>query len=291
MESYGVYACMKVSVVAKRLLPGFQSRLLVRRVLNLPRDTYDRVTHKRDPLIPPHGLWFVGGEDDYKAVNEEFLGYFVQFGGLQPDHRILDVGCGIGVMASRLTKFLSPKGGYFGFDIVPVGINWATRHISSRFQNFSFTHVDLFNKHYNPKGKLSADTFQFPYPDNAFDFVFLKSVFTHLLPLSIGHYLSEIRRVLKPSGRCLLTIFLLNDESLALVDRGQSSVPLLHDLDGCRVLDPQFPETAVGIPEANFAVSYNSAGLNLLPPVHYGSWCGRKWYMSYQDILVLTPKA
>ena len=279
---------MKVSVAAKRLLPGFQSRLLVRRILNLPRDTYDRITHKRDPLIPPHGLWFVGGENDYETVNEEFLRYFIDLGGLKPDHRVLDVGCGIGVMASRLTKFLSPTGAYFGFDIVPIGISWATRHISSRFPNFSFAHVDLFNKHYNPKGTLSADTFQFPYPDKTFDFVFLKSVFTHLMPLSIRHYLGEIHRVLKPSGRCLVTIFLLNDESLDLIHRGQGSIPLLHEMDGCRVLDPQFPETAVGIPEADFAASCNSAGLNLLQPIHYGSWCGRKSYMSYQDILVLS---
>jgi SAM-dependent methyltransferase len=280
---------MKVSLIAKRLLPGFQSRLLVRRVLNLPRDTYDRVTHKRDPLIPPHGLWFVGGEEDYAAVNEEFLRYFIDLGGLHPDHRVLDVGCGIGVVASRLTKFISPKGAYFGFDIVPIGISWASRHISSQFPNFRFAHVDLFNRHYNPKGKLSADAFQFPYSNSTFDFVFLKSVFTHLLPLAIRHYLGEIRRVLKPSGRCLLTIFLLNDESLDLVHRGQSSIPLLHELDGCRVLDPQFPETAVGIPESDFTTLCNSTGLNLLPPIHYGSWCGRKSYMSYQDILLLTP--
>jgi SAM-dependent methyltransferase len=280
---------MKANVIAKRLFPGFQSRLLVRRILNLPRDTYDRVTNRRDPLIPPRGLWFVGGEEDYEAVNEEFLRYFVELGGLQTDHRVLDVGCGIGVMASRLTKFISPRGAYFGFDIVPIGISWASRHISSQFPNFSFAHVDLFNKHYNPKGKLSAGTFHFPYQDNTFDFVFLKSVFTHLLPLSIRHYLREIRRVLKPSGRCLLTIFLLNDESLDLVHRGQSSIPLLHEVDGYRVLDPQFPETAVGISEADFATSCNIAGLKLLQPIHYGSWCGRKAYMSYQDILLLTP--
>jgi len=282
---------MKVSVAAKRLLPGFQSRLLVRRILNFPRDTYDRITHKRDPLIPPHGLWFVGGENDYETVNEEFLRYFVDLGGLKPDHCILDVGCGIGVMASRLTKFLSPTGAYFGFDIVPIGISWATRHIRLRFPNFSFAHVDLFNKHYNPRGILSPDTFQFPYPDKKFDFVFLKSVFTHLMPVSIRHYLGEIRRVLKPSGRCLVTIFLLNDESLDLIHRGQGSVPLLHEMDGCRVLDPQFPETAVGIPEADFAASCNSTGLNLLQPIHYGSWCGRKSYMSYQDVLVVSSRS
>src|ERR1700685_440194 len=282
---------MKVSVFAKRLLPGFRSRLLVRRVWNLPRDTYEKVTHQRDPLVPPHGLWFVGGEENYQAVNDEFMRYFVDLGGLKPDHRILHVACGLGVMASRLTKFLSPQGQYCGFDIVRLGVTWATRNITSRFPTFSFAHVDLFNKHYNPKGKLSATKFRFPYEDASFDFVFLKSIFSHLLPDSIQHYLSEIRRVLKPTGRCLLTIFLLNSESLDLIHCGQSSLPLIHELQGCRVLDPLFPETAVGIPELDFMTYCNQAGWELLPPIHYGSWCGRKSYLSYQDILVLTRTA
>lgn len=263
---------------------------MVRRIINLPRDTYERVTHKRDPLIPPRGLWFVGGGEDYQAVNEEFLRYFVELGKLEPDHSVLDVGCGIGVMASRLTKFLSPEGAYFGFDVVPVAINWAREHISSRFPNFSFAHVDLFNKHYNPKGRLSANSFRFPYPDKTFDFVFLKSVFTHLLPASIDHYLQEISRVLKPSGRCLATIFLLNDESLGLIEATKSSIALTHELEGCRVVDPQFPETAIGISENEFMRVCDRHGLSPIPPSHYGSWCGRESYMSYQDIVVLTPR-
>lgn len=280
---------MKASVLVKRLLPGFQSRLLVRRIINLPRDTYEQVTQTRDPLIPPRGLWFVGGEQDYQAVNEEFLRYFVELGNLREDHSVLDVGCGIGVMASRLTRFLGPQGAYCGFDIVPVGIKWASNHISSRFPNFSFTHVDLFNKHYNPKGKLSANSFLFPYPDKTFDFVFLKSVFTHLLPASIEHYLQEISRVLKPTGKCLATIFLLNDESVGLIRAAKSSISLNHELDGCLVLDPQFPETAIGVPENDFMRACVRQGLRQIPPSHYGSWCGRELYMSYQDIVVLTP--
>lgn len=282
---------MHAGVIAKRLLPGFESRLLVRRILNLPRDTYEKIMCRRDPLVPPHGLWFVGGEENYRAVNEEFLGYFVELGALQPYHRVLDVGCGIGVMASRLAKFLGPQGAYFGFDIVRIGITWARKNISSRFPNFSFSHVDIFNKHYNPKGKLLANEFQFPYPNASFDFVFVKSVFTHLLPNSIQHYLHEIHRVLKPTGRCLLTAFLLNEGSLSLIQDGRSSLPLLHKLDGCHILDPRFPETAVGLPELDFMSWCNNAGLSLIPPINYGSWCGRKAYKSYQDILVVNSGA
>jgi ubiquinone/menaquinone biosynthesis C-methylase UbiE len=282
---------MNSRAYAKRFLPGFGSRLLVRRVVNFPRDVFESVTGRRDPLIPPHGLWFVGGEEDYQAVNEEYMGYFVNFAGLQPFYRVLDVGCGIGVMAARLTKFLDSDGSYSGFDIVQLGVNWAQKHIGSRFPNFSFVHADIYNKHYNPKGKLSPGSFRFPYEDASFDFVFLKSVFTHLLPDSVPHYLREARRVLKPTGCCLATVFLLNDESTKLMREGRSSISLVHELDGCRVVDPKFPESTVGIPDSLFQKWCKEAAMTIRSPIRYGSWCGRKEHVSYQDILILAPSA
>src|SRR4051812_28001792 len=112
---------MKAHVAVKRLVTGFETRLLLRRMLNFPRDSFESLTGRRDPLIPPRGLWYVGGEDNYHAINEEFLRYFVELGGLRRTDRVLDVGCGIGVMASRLTNFLDGTGSYEGFDIVRVG--------------------------------------------------------------------------------------------------------------------------------------------------------------------------
>jgi SAM-dependent methyltransferase len=285
----GSAVSVNVRSLAKRLLPGFNSRLAVRRAINLPRDTFEGLTGRREPLIPPHGLWFVGGESDYKQVNQEYLGYFVNLGGLQPHHRVLDIGCGIGIMASSLASFLSPQGSYAGFDIVRVGINWAQKNIASRFPNFSFVHADIFNKHYNPKGKLASDSFLFPYEDASFDFIFLKSVFTHLLPASIQNYLREIRRVIKPSGTCLATLFLMNAESTELVRVGRSSLTLAPYTDGCYVADPRFPETAVGIPESSFLERCGNTGLVPQMPIRYGSWCGRQHHMSYQDIVLLKP--
>jgi len=285
----GSASLINIRTMAKRLLPGFNSRLAVRRAINLPRDTFERLTGRRDPLIPPHGLWFVGGEADYKRVNQEYLGYFVDLGELRPEHRVLDVGCGVGIMASTLAHFLSPKGSYAGFDIVRVGITWAQNNISSRFPNFSFAHADIFNKHYNPNGKLSSATFQFPYEDATFDFVFLKSVFTHLLPDSIQHYLQEIRRVLKPTGSCLATLFLMNSETIDLIDRGESSLNFLAYLADAWVVDKKFPETAVGISESSFLQWCKDSALTPQLPVHYGSWCGRENYLSYQDIILLKP--
>jgi SAM-dependent methyltransferase len=286
----GSTSLIRIRTVAKRLLPGFNSRLAVRRVINLPRDAFDRLVGRRDPLVPPHGLWFVGGEADYKRVNQEYLNYFVELGGLKPNHCVLDIGCGVGIMASSLAYFLSPQGSYAGFDIVRVGINWARKNISTRFPNFSFVHADISNKHYNPTGKLSSTSFQFPYEDGTFDFVFLKSVFTHLLPDSIRHYLQEIRRVLKPTGTCLATLFLMNAETNDLIDRGESSLKLLAYSDEAWVVDAKFPETAVGISQSAFVQWCDDSELLPQTPIHYGSWCGRQDYLSYQDIVLLKPR-
>jgi SAM-dependent methyltransferase len=289
-DNFASMALMKPHLAVKRLFSGFESRLLLRRVINFPRDSFDTLTRRRDPVVPPHGLWFVGGEKEYKAINEEFMTYFIELGRLEPDHCMLDVGCGIGIVASRLTKFMSPKGSYHGFDIVKIGIDWATKNISSRFPNFHFLHTDVFNKHYNPKGTLNSDSFAFPYKNATFDFVFLKSVFTHMLPVSVRRYLQEIRRVLKPGGRCLVTTFLLNDDSRELIRSGQSSLALNHDLGDCFVLDPRFPETAVALPEQNFREWCDEARLELLPPIHHGKWCGRDKHLSYQDIVLLSHR-
>jgi SAM-dependent methyltransferase len=172
---------------------------------------------------------------------------------------------------------------------VKVGVNWAQRAIASRHPNFSFVHVDVFNKHYNPTGTVSPAEFRFPYPDEEFDFVFLKSVLTHLLPDAIRQYLQEIRRVLKPSGRCLVSVFLLNSDSIALIEAGQSSVRLRKEIENYRVIDAKFPETAVGIPEREFLSWCAHVGLRAAMPIQYGAWCGRSAFLSYQDIILLAP--
>ena len=77
---------------------------------------------------------------------------FTKIGGLKPNHRVLDIGSGIGRMAIPLTEHLT-SGSYEGFDIVPTGINWCKENIEKRFPNFKFTLTSISNDLYTESGK------------------------------------------------------------------------------------------------------------------------------------------
>jgi hypothetical protein len=45
-----------------------------------------------------------------------------------------------------------------------------------------------------------------------------------MLPDEVSNYLSEIEQVMKPGGRAMITFFLLNQESLKLMESGMSTI-------------------------------------------------------------------
>lgn len=243
-----------------------------------------------EEFIPPHELMRLVGSVSaalYKAVGEEFLQYFLRLGQLKPDAHVLDVGCGSGRMAIPLTQYLTANGSYQGFDIVPAAIDWCTATISARYPHFSFHVADVFNKFYNPQGKYKASEYAFPYENESFNFIFLTSVFTHMLPEDMERYLSEIIRVLKRGGRCLITFFFANEDSLVHIQAKRSTILFDNDKDIYRTVSTQNTEEfAICYDESFIKDLYARSGLTVVEPVHYGSWCGRKNFLSYQDIIV-----
>jgi SAM-dependent methyltransferase len=259
---------------------------VIRRLVYLPSDLALRVHRWRTGrLTPPKGLVAVG-PGDYEAIGAEFLDYFVRLGHLTPRDRVLDVGCGVGRIAASLTTYLSSSGSYEGFDVVPSGVEWCQAHITPRHRNFRFRTVDIFNTTYNSRGRMRAEDFEFPYPSESFDFAFMTSVFTHMMPNAVERYLHETARVLRKGRRSLITWFILNPESKALIHDGRSRMSFPHERGDFRVMDEKLPEMNVAFEESFVRAAYDRAGMRLSMPIQWGAWCGRRDHLSFQDVVI-----
>lgn len=263
-------------------------RLFARRLYYLPADTMDTLFGRRPTGVPPRGKIFIG-PGDYIKLGEKFLGYFRDLAGLQPHHHVLDIGCGIGRMALPLTAFLNDKGSYDGFDIVKSGIDWCNKHIGSKYPNFRFRYTGLYNELYNTSDKADASRFQFPYADNQFDFVFLTSVFTHMMPAEVEHYINEISRVLKPGATCLMSFFIVNCESEDLMITRPTHMNFPVNKGFYRLHSTQVDTANVAYDEEWLLDKLAKAGLKL-NSVNYGQWCGRSTFFDYQDIVICSKR-
>jgi SAM-dependent methyltransferase len=247
----------------------------------------DRIVHwKHRALLPPahlriyyYGTWnpsaFARARDDITAE--------LTSRGLRPEHRVLDIGCGIGNVALGLVGYL--RGGYDGVDIHPEAIAWCQQAITPRHPAFRFHRADVASRAYNPRGHIAATAYRFPFPDQSFDFIFLASVFTHMLPDEIEHYLTEISRLLKPDGMSVASFFLLNDETRAGVQAGRSfmSFGVEHASGVCLLHDAHVPEAAVAIEESFVRRIHEQAGLRIRD-IRRGRW----WNGTAHDQDVIT---
>lgn len=234
---------------------------------------------------PPAKLTFCG-DGDYRAIGAEFLTHFIRLADLRPDERMLDIGCGIGRMAVPLTQYLSEAGHYTGVDLVPEGITWCQQSITPVYPNFTFQHLDIANSLYNPAGRLDAAHFKFPFPDQAFDFICLVSVVTHIDGDVLLNYAREVGRLLAPGGRCLLTAFLLNPPARAALRDGDRRLGFDPDADEPELhANPAAPMAAVAFDEDYLIEKFLRFGKVRRRPAVYGCWSGRLSTV-FQDICI-----
>lgn len=264
-----------------------------RTVAYAPVDAFESLTGRRDAMTPPRRLQYVGRGEDFDSTGAFWRGRLVDEFGLRRDGSVLDIGCGVGRTAVALIPHLS-SGAYEGFDIVPQFIRWCRRRITPRHPNFRFELADVRNRQYNRAGGVPADEYEFPYPDESFDIAFAASVFTHMRPNEIRRYMSEARRVLRPGGLLLVSLFAVDADVEGLLDEGRTAFPLDHEMrdsDGNRFLatDDRVPEYCIGVHASDMQRFAREVGLEPDGPIRGGWWSGRPGTEggAYQDLLVL----
>lgn len=153
-----------------------------------------RALAARELPLPPERLivlvagspdlgWFVEGG---KRAMESIRGALERNGAkLEDMQAVLDFGCGCGRVLRHCAGLQGPS--LFGCDYNPELIAWSRRNLP--FASFAVNDITP------PLG----------WPDDSFDLVWALSVFTHLPEALQQHWLSELRRVLRPGGYILLT--------------------------------------------------------------------------------------
>jgi SAM-dependent methyltransferase len=250
---------------------------------------------EEDALLPPRRLW-IGPEDSihhYYRWVWEYLAYLTLLCDLRRDSAVLELGCGHGRTARGLLDLLRAPGRYCGLDADRARIEDAQARIQRRYPNFQFSWADVYNAHYNPRGGAQASSYSFPFADGSFDAVYAASLFTHLLPEETRNYFREARRVLKPGGRCLFSLFLLDNY------RGPgTTVSALyefhHDLPGQQrvaVRDPDHPDALVGYSVEWVRAAAAAAGLEVAR-VLPGLWSESSGQaFNEQDLVLLSASS
>jgi SAM-dependent methyltransferase len=209
-------------------------------------DFFLKKNHPEWSSLPPASLRMRIGVGNHILRNHE---YFIASGKaivtelhdkgyLNPQSRVLELGCGCGRNAIAISQFLDESGTYTGQDVDREMIAWCQNHLQTN--RVSFHHADIFSKVYNPDGKPVAH-YEFPAKDGSTTLIFSISVFSHLLYDDALHYIREGARVLSKGGYFHMTLSILDFLRDRLGDRWTFS----HKRENCYIESPRYPEAAV----------------------------------------------
>lgn len=136
--------------------------------------------------LDPGSVW-VGGYVDYewKMLGAILRAYDIDLRGL----KALEFGCNFGA-SSIVMAGLGAR--VRGVDVDPAAVDLA------RCNAARYGRSDILVQHV-------PDTRRLPYGDREFDFVLCNSVLEYVAPAQLGAIVSELRRVLRPGGRLLVT--------------------------------------------------------------------------------------
>lgn len=206
-------------------------------------------------------------QDMYRAVAERLM--------VDPGHRLLEVGCGIGVGAALVLDEFAPA--------LVQGVDLSAEQVH-RARQVNATALEI---HPGRLGFQRGSALDLPWPDSSFDGVYSVEAAQHFDDLS--RFAVEARRVLRPGGRLVVATFFAPDDSggaalAELIETLRSGVDVLHPVAG-------FIEDlrAAGFTD----VRADSIGDQVWPyfdawmaHTEYSDTWGRNWLRCYRDGLV-----
>lgn len=211
-------------------------------------------------------------------------------------NQVLDIGCGTGLLAIASQNLIQDGGKYTGIDVLKKDINYNQKHYDE--EQFQFIHFDLANPSYAEK--QSAEKKPWPVTDSTYDLVTALSVWTHLREEDALYYFKEIKRVLKPGGKAVITFFVLDrDYEYSLSGRTRSKGKYHNTSQNKWIFDvPAYgsdhwfapnwvkhPEDAIGVTEEGLEILLNTSGLKL-KQLYPGNWKEVPG-LYFQDVLIL----
>ncbi len=243
--------------------------------------------------IPPENLriW-VGPFSDaelFARSGEEMAAEIATLCGLAPDASVLDVGCSCGRLSRALAGYLSCKGRYEGFDTALALIEWCRQQLEPQLPNFHFSFADVRSGHRNPESLVAASTFHFPFDDNTIDLAIVSSVFTHMVPDEIEHYVAQVFRVLKANGRCFISVFLFDSEAETAVATGSTIFDFRHPIGPCLTFDRERPDEGLAARKEWFLKLLERSGFQI-DLVRPGNWRRVRSYQISQDHIVARKR-
>ncbi|GAA2520166.1 methyltransferase domain-containing protein [Winogradskya humida] len=137
------------------------------------------------------GYWTSPGDpSSVQEATDRLTDMMIERLGLVPGATVLDLGCGLGAPAVRLGK---------AADVSVTGVATSTVLVEKARQAAHDAGVD------DRVGFQVADALALPFGDGSFDAVLAIESIVHMTDLP--RVFSEVRRVLRPGGRIVLTIF------------------------------------------------------------------------------------
>lgn len=210
-------------------------------------------------------------------------------------NKILDVGCGTGLLGIASEPFIGGVGKYTGIDVMKDDIAFCRGHYPS--SNFEFIHFDVANPAYAPAQKDIKS--KWPVESESFDLATALSVWTHLNEEDALFYFKEISRILKPNGKAIVTFFLLDEtyrNSLGFRSNQEGRFHMTSQ-DQWVFDQPSYgsnmwfhpkwarvPEDAIGVTEAGLDRLIASSEMKLIEH-HKGNWKEVPGVF-FQDVLI-----